>query len=223
METLKRQPIEKRPLYREEIRNSIKKAIISGELKPGDRIIETRWARELGVSQSPVREAIRELEMIGMVENIPYQGCFVRKVTQKDMKDSYKVRMYLELLGIQDAVKNADESKINELHSILKEMEAAAKEQDFDLYIQKDVLFHRKIVAISKNEILLRSWDQCNMQDLTYIGTWISSRTLEQLSARHEGLYEAIAAGDDERAAAEVSGHFEKLIDELEIKEDESR
>lgn len=220
MDTLKRKPIEKRPLYRDEIRNSIKKAIMSGELKPGDRIIETRWAKELGVSQSPVREAIRELEMIGLVENIPYQGCFVRKVTRKDMRDSYKVRMYLELLGIRDAVGNVNENQIREIHSIMKEMEVAAAEQNFDLYIQKDVLFHRKIVAVSKNDILLRSWDQCNMHDLTYIGTWISHRTLEQLSVRHEGLYEAVAARDAERAAEEVSRHFEQLIDELDIKED---
>jgi DNA-binding GntR family transcriptional regulator len=193
---------------------------MTGELKPGDRIIETRWAKELGVSQSPVREAIRELEMTGLVENIPYQGCFVRKVTRKDMRDSYKVRMYLELLGIRDAVGNINENQIREINSIMKEMEVAAAEQNFDLYIQKDVLFHRKIVAISKNDILLRSWDQCNMHDLTYIGTWISHRTLEQLSIRHEGLYEAIAARDAERAVEEVSRHFEQLIDELDIKED---
>jgi DNA-binding GntR family transcriptional regulator len=220
MDTLKRKPIEKRPLYRDEIRNSIKKAIMSGELKPGDRIIETRWAKELGVSQSPVREAIRELEMIGLVENIPYQGCFVRKVTIKDMRDSYKVRMYLELLGIQDAVKNVNEEQIKEIHSILKEMEVAAAEHNFDLYIQKDVLFHKKIVAISDNDILLRSWEQCNFHDLTYIGTWISHLTLEQLSIRHEGLYEAIAARDADRAAKEINRHFDQLIDELDIKED---
>ncbi len=219
MNTTKRKPIEKRPLYRDEIRKSIKKAIISGELKPGDRIIETRWAKELGVSQSPVREAIRELEMVGLVENIPYQGCFVRKVTKKDMRDSYKVRMYLELLGIQDAVKNVDENKINELHAILKEMEVAAEEQNFDLYIQKDVFFHKKIIAISENDILLRSWEQCNIHDLTYIGTWISHRTLEQLSVRHEGLYEAIAARDIDRATEEISQHFERLIEEMDIKE----
>ena len=220
MNTTKRKPIEKRPLYRDEIRKSIKKAIISGELKPGDRIIETRWAKELGVSQSPVREAIRELEMIGLVDNIPYKGCFVRKVTKKDMRDSYKVRMYLELLGIKDAVKNVDENKINELHSILKEMEVAAEAQNFDLYIQKDVFFHKKIIAISQNDILLRSWDQCNIHDLTYIGTWISHRTLEQLSVRHEGLYEAIAARDVSRAEEEIRQHFERLIEEMDIKEE---
>lgn len=221
MDTFKRKPIEKRPLYRDEIRNAMKKAIMSGELKPGDRIIETKWARELGVSQSPVREAIRELEMIGLVENIPYQGCFVRSVTKKDMKDSYKVRMYLELLGIQDAVKNVDQEQIREIQSILKEMEVAAEENNFDLYIQKDVLFHKKIVSISKNDILIRSWDQCNIHDLTYIGTWVSHRTLEQLSIRHEGLYEAIASRDVDRATKEISRHFEQLIEEMEISESE--
>lgn len=220
MDTLIRKPIEKRPLYREEIKKSIKKAIMSGELKPGERIVETRWAKELGVSQSPVREAIRELEMIGLVENIPYQGSFVRKVTKKDMRDSYKVRMYLELLGIQCAVKNVDKDKIKELHSILKEMEVAAEEDNFDLYIKKDVLFHRKIVAIANNSILLRSWDQCHIHDLTYIGTWISHKTLGQLSVRHEGLFEALEAQDVERASAEISQHFEQLIDEMDINED---
>jgi DNA-binding GntR family transcriptional regulator len=75
-------------------------------------------------------------------------------------------------------------------------------------------------MAISKNDILLRSWDQCNIHDLTYIGTWVSHRTLEQLSVRHEGLYEALAAQDAERATEEVSRHFEQLIDELDINED---
>ena len=84
--------IEKRPLYREEIKEALMQAIVSGELAPGDRIVETRWAKELGVSQSPIREAIRELEMIGLVENIPYKGSIVRKLTRKDIINTYEVR-----------------------------------------------------------------------------------------------------------------------------------
>ena len=217
---IKTKPIEKRPLYRDEIRSAIKRAIMKGELKPGDRIIETRWAKELGVSQSPVREAIRELEMIGLVENIPYQGCFVKKVTKKDMRDSYKVRLHLELLGLQGALENVSEEQIQEIHSILKDMECAAESNNFDLYIKKDVLFHKKIIEISQNDALLRSWEQCNIHDLTYIGTWVSHRTLDQLSIRHEGLYEAIAVQDSKRAADELTKHFEQLIEELEQRED---
>ena len=75
-------------------------AILSGELAPGERIVETRWARELGVSQSPIREAIRELELIGLVENIPYKGCIVRKLTSKDIVDTYKIRIALETMAV---------------------------------------------------------------------------------------------------------------------------
>jgi len=219
METIKRKPIEKRPLYRDEIRNSIKKAIVSGELKPGDRIVETKWAKELGVSQSPVREAIRELEMVGLVENIPYQGCFVRKVSLKELRDSYRVRMYLELLGIEGAVEGINDLQLKELHNIMKEMEMAAAEQNFNLYIKKDVLFHQKILRISQNDLLLRIWEQCNIKNSTYIGTLVSQQTLEQLSVRHEDLYEALAERDLERAKKAVYRHFEELIEEQDLKE----
>jgi len=217
MEKTNRKPIEKRPLYRDEIRSAIKNAIVTGELKPGDRIIETKWAKDLGVSQSPVREAIRELEIIGLVENVPYKGSYVRKITKKDMRDSYKVRMSLELLGIQDALENINDLQIKELHIILKEMEKAAEKHEFDLYILKDFLFHQKIMESSNNSLLLRLWDQCNIKDSTYIGTWISHQPLEKLSFRHEDIYESIATKDINRAILEVNKHFELLIEELDI------
>ena len=134
MTKIKRKPIEKRPLYREEIGNAIRDAIASGDLKPGDRIVETQWAKDLGVSQSPVREAIRELEMMGLVENIPYQGSIVRKITVQDLKDAYRVRMYLEVLGIQSAVEEAKEEDLEELNEILLNMEAAAQEEALNSY-----------------------------------------------------------------------------------------
>ena len=210
-----RKPLEKRPLYRDEIRNAIREAIVVGDLKPGDRIVETQWARDLGVSQSPVREAIRELEMIGLVENIPYQGCFVRRITKKDMKDSYRVRMYLEMLGIQDAIQGASEEQIKEIYDVFIEMWTAAKEFDFDIYTQKNELFHEKIMEISQNKLLLRLWRQSNIQDSTFFGTQYSNQTLEELSLRHKDLYEAIAARDVNRGKEAVCRHFEELIEEL--------
>lgn len=208
-------PLEKRPLYRDQIRHAINKAILSGELKPGDRIVETQWARDLGVSQSPVREAIRELEMIGLVENIPYQGCFVRKVTKKELQDSYKVRRSLELLGVQSAMEEIDDNHIEELRVILKEMEQAAAEKNFMRYIKRDVMFHKKILEISKNDLLVRTWEQCNFTNSTYVSTIISKKPLEQLSSRHEELFDALASRDMERAKDAVSRHFEELMEAL--------
>jgi DNA-binding GntR family transcriptional regulator len=222
MEAVVRKPLEKRPLYREQIRHAINKAIISGELKPGDRIVETKWARELGVSQSPVREAIRELEMIGLVENVPYQGCFVRKITRKELLDSYKVRMCLELLGIQEAAEGINDKHIEELQNILKEMEQAAAEQNFMLYIKKDVSFHKKILEISENELLVRTWEQCNFTHSTYIGTMISQKTLEQLSVRHEELFNALSSRDLNRAKEAVCRHFEELMEDHRFENDPS-
>lgn len=219
MGNIRRQPIKKRPLYRDEIRSAIKDAIMSGELQPGDRIVETRWARELGVSQSPVREAIRELEMIGLIENIPYQGSFVRKITKKDMKDSYRVRMQLELLGIEDAIIGITDKKVKNLFSLLKEMELAAEEHDFDLYVQKDVDFHQSIMEVSQNELLIRLWKQSNIQDATYFGTQFSDQTLEELSFRHESIYEAIKARDIKLGRVAVCRHFEELMKGLDKKE----
>ena len=112
MEGKKSYRIAKRPLYREEIKEALMEAIVSGELAPGERIVETRWAKELGVSQSPIREAIRELEMIGLVENIPYKGCIVRKLTRKDIEDTYKVRIALETMAICEEIQGDVQSML---------------------------------------------------------------------------------------------------------------
>ncbi|HVI41660.1 MAG TPA: GntR family transcriptional regulator [Anaerovoracaceae bacterium] len=218
MTKIKRKPIEKRPLYREEIGNAIRDAIASGDLKPGDRIVETQWAKDLGVSQSPVREAIRELEMMGLVENIPYQGCIVRKATKQDMKDAYRVRMYLEMLGIQDAVDGATEDQLKEIYKILKEMEAEAKKNAFNSYTKKNEQFHEKIIEVSQNRLLIRLWKQSHIQDSTFFGTQLSDRSLEELAIRHKVLYDAIEARDVKRAQEAIYQHFQELIEELDKK-----
>ena len=218
MTKIKRKPIEKRPLYREEIGNAIRDAIVSGDLKPGDRIVETQWAKDLGVSQSPVREAIRELEMMGLVENIPYQGCIVRKATKQDMKDAYRVRMYLEMLGIQDAVEGATEDQLKEIDKVNKEMEAEAKKNAFNAYTKKNEEFHEKIIEVSQNRLLIRLWKQSHIQDSTFFGTQLSDQSLEALAIRHKILYEAIAARDVKRAQEAIYQHFQELIEELDAK-----
>lgn len=218
MTKMKRKPIEKRPLYREEIGNAIREAIASGDLKPGDRIVETQWAKDLGVSQSPVREAIRELEMMGLVENVPYQGCFVRKATKQDMKDAYRVRMYLEMLGVQDAVEIATEEQLKDIFKVFKEMEAEAKKNAFNSYINKNELFHGKIVEISQNKLLLRLWKQSHIQESTFFGTQFSDRPLIDLAVRHKIIYDAIVDRDEKRAKDAIYEHFQELIEELDRK-----
>lgn len=212
--------LKKRSLYREEICDYIKESILSGELKPGDRIVETRCAKELGVSQSPVREAIRELEMIGLVENIPFQGCYVKGHTAKDVRDSYKVRLSLETLGMKYAVECITEEQLKEIFEVMKEMEAAAENHEFDLYIKLDALFHQKIIEVSRNKMLLRLWSQCYVREWTYISTKkLSDKGLKNLAVRHEAIYEALAARNEKKALKAVTSHLEELIVAMEEKE----
>ncbi|MCJ7688098.1 MAG: GntR family transcriptional regulator [Clostridiaceae bacterium] len=212
-----RKPLKKRSLIRDEISEYIKEAILSGELKPGDRIVETRWARELGVSQSPVREAIRELEMIGLVENTPFQGSYVKELTIKDIRDSYRVRLSLETLGMKEAVASITDEQLLKIYKVMKDMEAAAENLDFNLYIKLDTLFHLKIIEVSQNKTLLRLWSQCYIREWTHIGTKkLLGRSLENLATRHETIYEALAARDEKSAVKAVVTHLEELIEAME-------
>lgn len=212
--------LKKRSLFREEICDYIKESILSGELKPGDRIVETRCAKELGVSQSPVREAIRELEIIGLVENRPFQGCYVKEHTVKDVRDSYKVRISLETLGIKYAVECITDDQLKEIYDVMKDMEAAAKNHEFDQYIKLDTLFHQKIIEVSENVMLLRLWSQCYVREWTYIATKKLLETgLQNLAVRHEAIYNALAERDEEKAVHAVISHLEELIVAMEAKQ----
>lgn len=211
-------PLKKRTLVRDDISENIKEAILSGELKPGERIIETQWARELGVSQSPVREAIRCLESIGLVYTVPFQGTYVSTITLQDLIDAHTIRSSLETLGVREAVKMITDEQLSELHNLLLEMEQAGEANDINLYVRKDAMFHRMIISISKKPLLIRIWDQCNIREWTYFGTRFSALTLAHLAKRHESIYNALAERDEERAVSQVVLHLQELIRDMQTR-----
>lgn len=204
----------KRSLLRDVIRDVIQKAILSKELKPGTRIVETQWAEELGVSKAPVREAIRELEAIGLLENKPFRGSYVRVITTKELEDAYSVRMVLEEIGIRQASERITQQQLQEMKNILKEMEDAAQKHLFELYIQKNTEFHQKIIEAADNKMLLNVWRQANVTQWTSVVTQISERTLENLAQRHEEIYEILCVHDPEMAAKLAKRHHSELINE---------
>lgn len=209
---MEQKPLNKPALYREEIKDRIIDEIMSGNLKPGDRIVETRWAKELGVSQSPVREAIRELEVTGFVENIPYKGSYVRTLTQKDIEDSYKVRKALEALGVLEATRNIDDNGLKVLLQYLNMMKSAAAADDYLSFIRADVKFHEAIMQHSNNEILVKLWRQANFRANTAVGARLSNRSLKELAESHKDLYEKLRNRDEEQALEEINSHFELLM-----------
>ncbi|KAF5088021.1 putative D-xylose utilization operon transcriptional repressor [anaerobic digester metagenome] len=207
--------LKKRTLYSDEIREVIKQAIISEELKPGERVVETRWAKKLGVSQSPVREAIRDLEMMGFIENRPYQGAYVRKMDKKDVIDAYYVREALEMAAMRYAVEVITDDQLEDILNVMEEMKQAVKDENFELFVEKDSLFHEKIMQVSNNELLIKLWNQCKIREYTSISAWISDLTLETLAERHNSLYQALKTKNKEMAMEAVTEHFEVLIEEM--------
>lgn len=209
--------LQHRKVFREEIRNAIREAIFAGELKPGDRIIETYWAKELGVSQGPVREAIRDLEAMGLVETVPFKGSRVRSLTEKDIRDNYTVRIWLESKSIRDAIQNLDDDALSalgsQLQSILEEMDGSAGRGDLRSFTEQDAAFHRAIINATGNQVLLRLWEQCNMRNWFTVSALTDAKSLKKLQVGHQKLTEAICRRNLKGATATLEDHLTSLMD----------
>ena len=210
-------PVSRRQVFREEIRNAIREAIFAGELKPGDRIIETYWAKELGVSQGPVREAIRDLEAMGLVETVPFKGSRVRTLTEKDVRDNYSVRICLESKSIRDAITQLDEQQladlVEQLRAVLHQMDDCANRGDLRQFTDCDTLFHRAIIDATGNQVLRKLWEQCNMRNWFRFSALTDAESLRQLQSGHQQILEAICARDVKTATSVLEDHLTGLMD----------
>jgi DNA-binding GntR family transcriptional regulator len=215
METNIIKPLEKRPLYREEIKSTILDMILNGELKPGDRIIETQWAKEMGVSQAPVREAQQELALLGIVQSIPYKGAFVRGLTYQEMLEAYDIREQLEYYVVDAVVKNITNKQIEEFEQLFACMRQAADDNDHNKYIIFDAAFHRFYINVSKSPLVIRLWTQCSVNETTRIGTNNSKFSLDILAERHDAIFTAFKERNADAAREAILKHFELLKDEI--------
>lgn len=212
-----KEPIQHRQVFREEIRSAIREAIFAGELKPGDRLIETYWARELGVSQGPVREAIRDLEAMGLVETVPFKGSRVRTLTEKDVQDNYSVRICLESKSIRDAITTLDDAGLaalaERLQHILEEMDRCAGRGDLRAFTDSDTAFHRAIIDATGNEVLRKLWEQCNMRNWFQFSALTDAVSLKRLQSGHQRIFQAICRRDVEDATSTLENHLTQLMD----------
>jgi len=197
------------------ISKEIKQKIICGELKPGERIVESKIAKEFGVSQTPVREAIRELVTCGFLDQKKYSGTYVKKITVDEIRRTYVVRGELESLGARLFLENMTNEKLKELNSILLKLEHSAKERDIDAYLRFDTEFHDYIIKGSENSMLIRLWPQIGIQDWMFISTSIMKERLDYLALRHRLIYEAILAKDEAAVRDAIHQHLDELIESL--------
>jgi DNA-binding GntR family transcriptional regulator len=200
-----------RMVLSERIKDFITESILSGVYKPGDRIVESALARRLGVSQAPVREAIRDLVLLGFLETEPYKGTSVRMFSAEELNEVYMVRAALESLAARLAATKVTEADLGELQSILDEMIEAGRENDTLRMTKLDNDFHGLIMEISGNKLLAQLWQTLRFGLWTIITTRITTYDLLMLAERHRELMKALQSRDPELAMRTMQHHIEDL------------
>jgi len=195
----------------DQVKEFVIEAIMSGEFQPGDRVVASSLAQRLGVSQAPVREALRDLVLLGFLENQAFKGTSVRSFTPKELYEVYMVRASLESLAARLAATHLTEEDVESLRHTLDEMIRAAQEQDEKEMIRLDNRFHETILQISDNGLLHQLWQTLQFGYWTIVTTRISSMDLEELARRHETLLEALVSRDPQKAAMAMQYHIEDL------------
>ena len=141
---------------RDVVFNTLRQAILRGELKPGERLMEIQLANKLGVSRTPIREAIRKLELEGLVLMIPRRGAEVAEITEKSLRDVLEVRGALEELAVDLACERITEDDIEKLREAAKEFEEVSKSNDVTALAEADVKFHDIIYFATENQRLIQ-------------------------------------------------------------------
>ena len=202
-----------RTVLRDQVKDLLLQRIASGELKPGERLVETRIAAELGTSQAPVREALRDLELLRLVESQPFKGARVRAFGDEELVEVYPVRAVLEELAAKEATKNLA-GDVSILEAEVEAMREAARRGDVNALVRHDIAFHRLVVEAAGNPILEQCWKSLGVEGritITLYGTSIEPHEAAEL---HVPLLEAIRSrkpGAAGRAARKHVAAFARI------------
>ena len=193
---------------REQIKDVLLQRIVEGSYPPGSRIVETRVAQELGVSQGPVREALRDLEQLGCVVHEPYRGCSVRAFSASELLDAFPVRAALEALAARLAAERITDAELDELDEHLGRMRAAARRGDAHDQSQANASFHATIVRAARNSTLERQWRLLEPFSRTYLTVSRPGIDLVHLSDRHVPILDALRRREPDAAADAMHDHL---------------
>ena len=195
---------------REAAFEKIKEAIIKGHFKPGEKLVEQTLAQEMGVSRTPVREAIRRLEAEGFVVSIPRKGVVVSRADKEEIVQLYSIRAELEGLAARWAIENADEDDMRKLDEAISRMEETAASGDLDGVVQSNALFHDAIAQASKSRILctLLKTLQDNIQRFRFQSLHLPGRPVAAL-AEHKEIVAAIKEKKTEEADRLLKEHLQ--------------
>jgi DNA-binding GntR family transcriptional regulator len=202
-----------RPL-REIVYEELRNLILTGKIKPGTRMMEIELADDMGVSRTPIREAIRKLEKEGLVVIEPRKGAYASEVSVKDMVDILEVRANLEGLAAYLAAERMTDSEKKILEETKNKFKEAVAESNLPEMISNDTKFHHMIVESSRNNHLIHMVEQ--LQELVLRFRYIyykDFKRAEDMIPEHKRIFEEIANGNGANARFEAFNHIDKLKD----------
>jgi DNA-binding GntR family transcriptional regulator len=200
---------------RSQIKKYIQDQIKNGVYKPGARIPETGLAKELNVSQAPVREAILELSVMGLLEERPYSGTYVRVLTAEDIEDIYNIRAFIEEFAARRAAKRMTDEDLQAFLPVLKQMEQAVKNKDVEEFNVADIKFHELILVGAQSKALKRTWETLQMGEWTSFTLQATKRSLHELLEDHKNIYQHLVNRSDYSAGASMFLHIKNFTNDL--------
>lgn len=206
-----------------EVVEYIKQSILSGELNPGDRIVETRFARELGISQTPIREAMHQLSGEGIVVIVPNKGPVVKELQRSDVFEIYSLRAAIEGLAIRIASQIAPQEAIDELEGFYEAMKVKLVDEAVDSLLADSFQIHQSIINLSKHERLMNMYGSISFQ-ISLVNRILGTQSTKQKEVdQHLELIEALKSRDPAQAEKIMRMHIYRSYREfIELDEDKS-
>ena len=195
---------------REVVFLTLRQAILKGELEPGERLMEISLANQLGVSRTPIREAIRKLELEGLVVMVPRKGAEVASITEKDMKDVLELRCALDAFSVKLACERMSQEELEKLDLANKDFEEAIVSHDLIKIAEADVKFHEVIYNATTNQRLIQMISNLREQMYRYRLEYLKdARNHSILINEHNDIIKSIKDGDVEAAQKMVTTHIQ--------------
>jgi DNA-binding GntR family transcriptional regulator len=198
-----------RSVLAEQVKDRLLQDILGGRYPSHSRIVETRVARELGTSQAPVREALRGLEALGVIEIHPFRGARVRHPSRGELLEAYAVRAELEALGARLGVPRMTDADLAEIEALLEAMQRAADGGDRHAVALADATFHARLVELAGNATLERVWRTLEPFSRTYITLVAPGADTHWTAGLHPGIVAALRTRDPELVVTALREHFE--------------
>lgn len=190
--------------------------ILNGLLKAGDNLIETKLSEEFSVSRTPIREALRQLELEGLVDIIPNKGAVVTGVSAQDIEDIYTIRMLIEGLAARWAAQKITEDELKELKEAVELEEFYTQKNDRDHLTKFDSQFHETLFKASKSKPLMHMLKTFhNFVQRSRVVSFGNPERAKEVLAEHKAILQAIIEGDGPKAESLTNEHVKKARESL--------